>query len=291
MDFSFWVKKFLSFHLHPLPLALELLVIGFVLTVWGRWRDRPAAEGTGGRRRNRAGNLGMVFLAGGILALYLQSIPAVSGPLVYALERRYPPLDLEALPEGSRLEPEFIVVLSFGERVHPEKPPFSQLPAEAFLRLMEGVRLMRHFPQASLVFTGSPREVQGMHRAARALGIEESRIVEETDSRDTSDHARFLKSRLAGRQFILATSGTHMPRAMGLFQRQGLNPVAAPCDLWEWPDGDRGLFQHWMNYLPDSSSLSKTHGAVHEYLGLAWERLAGPPEAGGGAADQTLSTP
>lgn len=277
MDLLFWFKKILSFHLHPLPLALDLLLLAWLFTALGRRRDRRAAVAAGEKRKSRAGGFGLAFLAGGILVLYLSSIPAVAVPLVYSLEKQYAPLDFEAAPGGN---PEFVVVLSVGERFHPQKPASSLLTPEAYLRVAEGVRVANHFSGAGLVLTGSPREVNAMHRTALSLGIDDRRIVEETNSRDTKDHARRLKDQLAGKEFILVTSGTHMPRSMSLFAGQGLTPVAAPCDLWEWPGWDHSELYWWRNYLPSTSSLHRTQRAVHEFLGLGWARLLGQSAAG-----------
>ena len=102
-----------------------------------------------------------------------------------------------------------------------------------------------------------------------------------------------LKPILGESEFLLVTSGYHMPRAMSLFYGQDLEPVAAPCDLFVWPRFTDTNPYKPENFIPRLSSLSKTHYAFHEYLGLTWARLrdqtvpiAAKVEGGsGGAAD------
>ena len=72
-------------------------------------------------------------------------------------------------------------------------------------------------------------------------------------------------------QLIVVTSAIHMPRSMYLFQKAGLNPIAAPTnhlvktslqhDPWYWN--------------PSSYNIRKMEAAIHEYIGLFWSKLGG----------------
>jgi uncharacterized SAM-binding protein YcdF (DUF218 family) len=70
--------------------------------------------------------------------------------------------------------------------------------------------------------------------------------------------------------FFLVTSAYHLPRAMALFQKQGLTPIAAPAGhlVRQAPNWSPGFF-------PRSGGLHNMEIALHEYLGLAWARLLG----------------
>lgn len=278
MDPWFLFKKGVSLFLHPLPIALELMVIGLLLVGFSRRKSRRSPEGIPSRLRKVAGHLGIAALIAGVGFLYLCSIKPVADSLVHALESQHPPLSNDA----DRPAPAFIVVLASGERYRPGKPATSQLSYAALARVVEGVRLAADFPGSRVVFTGQPGEVRGMTETAVALGVDPERIIGETESRDTKDHPIYLREILGEESFVLVTSGTHMPRSLILFRGQGLDPVPAPCDLWVWPG--LGEESPWRpgHFIPKVEHLWKTHVAFHEFLGLAWAAIK--EEAGAGPA-------
>jgi uncharacterized SAM-binding protein YcdF (DUF218 family) len=77
-----------------------------------------------------------------------------------------------------------------------------------------------------------------------------------------------MKQRVGDQPFLLVTSAYHMPRAMMLFRKEGLRPIAAPGDF-----NDRGEDSIWA--LGTANQLEKTEKAWHEYIGLAWTYLRG----------------
>jgi len=112
-----------------------------------------------------------------------------------------------------------------------------------------------------------------MAKKAILMGVDKDKTLQERESRDTKDHPVFIKPMVKDRPFFLVTSGYHMPRAMGLFQKQGLNPKPAPNEFRIWP-----LFEEYTPYKPEKlfpkvSNLLKTDKALHEFLGMAWADL------------------
>ncbi len=276
MDFWFLFKKGLSIYIHPLTIAMELIVAGVVLIGLSRRRTRKEPGKFGRWLKRASGDFGVAGVIAGVLFLFLASIKPVADPLVFTLEKQYPPLRLDQMSEEEivAVAPEFIVVLAGGERFDPEKPPTSQLSYAALARVNEGVRLSRVFPRATMVFTGQPDEVRAMTEAVIDLGVARERIQSESESRDTKDHPRYLRPILGEARFLLVTSGTHMPRAMILFKAEGYEPIAAACDLWGWPRfGDISPYEP-ENFIPKVECLWMTHTAFHELLGLAWARFA-----------------
>ena len=277
MDLLFLFKKGVSIYIHPLTISMELIVVGIVLIGFSRRRRRGKKKAGKFSKwlRRTSGDFGVASVIAGVFFLFLASIKPVADPLVFLLEKQYPPLELEGLTEGEEeiVAPEFIVVLAGGERFDPGKPPTSQLSYAAMARVNEGARLAHRFPESTLVFTGKPKEVRAMTEAALALDLRPERIVTENESRDTKDHPRFLAPILGDSRFFLVTSGTHMPRAMRLFEGEGLEPVAASCDLWVWPRFDEGARFEWDSFLPRVECLWMTHTALHEFLGMAWADL------------------
>jgi uncharacterized SAM-binding protein YcdF (DUF218 family) len=261
----FLFKKVVASWLLPLPLCLGLLFIGLGL-LWFT-------------RRQRSGKILVSAGAGLLLVLSYSAVPDMA---LRPLELKYPPVaDLDA---GSR-EPQdgrflgagsYIVVLGGGISRDTTLPDTSQIGCESLSRLLEGVRLYRAEPGRKLILSGglvfSPiSESQVMTRVALIMGVNPRDILQESVSRDTEEQARLLKPLVGRERFFLVTSAAHMPRAMALFRRQGLEPVAAPVGLpaqqtAQWSPED---------FFPSSHSLHRTEIALHEYLGLAWARLRG----------------
>ena len=137
------------------------------------------------------------------------------------------------------------------------------------VRLIEGVHLHRQIPGSKLILLGGNDSAGGMAEMAEALGVSAEEFCG-LHPRDTEEESQQMAPIVGSRQFVLVTSASHMPRAMGLFKKRGLQPIAAPTDYlaprhrWESDD----LF-------PDGFNLFKSQVAVYEYLGLAWETLRG----------------
>jgi uncharacterized SAM-binding protein YcdF (DUF218 family) len=121
-------------------------------------------------------------------------------------------------------------------------------------RIREADRLARRYPHLR-VFVSGPRLVD-----LKLLGrdIDSARVVIETRSQNTHENAVFAKAALTkpGERWLLVTSASHMPRAMGAF-RQNSFPVEP------WPVYDR-----W-----ESKPLYVV--AQHEWLGLIAYHLLG----------------
>ena len=262
----FLFKKVVASWLLPLPLCLGLLFIGLGL-LWFT-------------RRQRSGKILVSAGAGLLLVLSYSAFPDMA---LRPLELKYPPVaDLDA---GSGVELKggrflgagtYIVVLGGGISSDATLPVTSQIESESLSRLLEGVRLYRAEPGRKLILSGGPvfspiSESQVMSRVALIMGVNPWDMLQESVSRDTEEEARLLKPMVGRERFFLVTSAAHMPRAMALFRRQGLEPVAAPVGLpaqqtAPWSPGD---------FFPSSHSLQRTEIALHEYLGLAWAWLRG----------------
>ncbi|MCF6312823.1 MAG: YdcF family protein [Verrucomicrobiales bacterium] len=280
----FWIKKVVSMFLDPVPVVLVMMVVGWLCLFWSRrvWRDMAevvegtvAADYSVAKKKGRYSGLGMLLIFLAACLLYFCSTGWVANKLFYALEKQYPPLQLED-EEVLKLRPEFIVVLSGSHVYFPERPITSRLAGATSARLMEGLRIHQSFPASKMVMTGGvmekgwPSVASEMGEMAKILGLSGEAILEET-SRDTKENASKLKNILLGKSFILVTSAYHMPRAMALFRGQGLKPIAACADLKRWP---RNNFKY-DQLIPSSKNLNYVGVALHEYVGLLWAGLRG----------------
>ena len=152
----------------------------------------------------------------------------------------------------------------------------SQISTESLYRVLEGVRLYKAGPGRKLILSGGGGddpvpESQTMSRIALIMGVNPPDIIQESTSLDTEEQARLIRPMVGREKFFLVTSASHLPRAMAMFQKQGLLPLAAPVghlvrQAPHWSPGD---------CFPGSGSLQRFEVALHEYLGLAWARLRG----------------
>jgi len=249
----FLLKKIISRFLFPVPLSLELLLVGLFL-LWFT-------------RRQRAGKL---MVTGGALLLLVFSNVLCSDPLLRHLEYTYPPLVVTR--EGAAALPPvgFIAILGGGGDDDPRVPVTSHLAPDQMVRLIEGVRLHREIPGSKLILSGGHICSGAMADMAETLGVSAQDVLQLGEPRDTEDEGKEIAPIVGPHPFILVTSASHMPRAMGLFKTRGLHPIAAPTDFL----APRRRLEI-DDLFPDGYNLFKSKIVVYEYLGLAWAKLRG----------------
>ena len=152
---------------------------------------------------------------------------------------------------------------------------------EAAERVTAAAGLARRFPQARVVFAGGLpslfkvpiREADFAGILLIALGVDQDRLVLERDSRDTFENALFTRRLVklnSADRWLLVTSATHMPRAMGVFRKLGFNVEAYPVDY-------QTIGWKSLTSVPRFGlrNLRLTDQAVHEWIGLIAYRLTG----------------
>jgi uncharacterized SAM-binding protein YcdF (DUF218 family) len=240
----------------PSQVILLLLVAGGALLALGRERW--------GRR------LGVL---GAALLLVFGLLPT-SHFLMRALEARFPQPDLPAQITG-------IVLLSGAERaVATEASGEPQLNSAAG-RYTTTLRLAARYPGARLVFTGGPTAdpvtgelgQTGVGREIlTSVGLDPSRLTFEEGSTDTCDNATNTKALLKPRQgdtWVVVTSASHMPRTVACFRAAGWEVIPQPADSHA---AATGLY---VSDFKMSHNLAILDVAMHEWVGLAYYRLAG----------------
>lgn len=263
MDFWFLFKKIIALGLTPLTITIELAIVGLLLV---RFSRRITSSNPGPKWiwfKGVSGDMGILMIGIACLFLYLCSTELVARGLNGSLEMKHPPIQVITS------DPEFVVVLPGGHRYDNEKPACSDLSRKTFVRLIKGINYWKQYPDSFMVFTGLPEEVGPMKDVAVSMGVDPDKIIEETASRDTKDHPRYLRPVLEGKTFLLVTSGNHMPRAVALFEGQGLSPIPASTDVHRRLLSPSELSQ----FVPRASNLIATDEAFHEYLGLGWAAL------------------
>jgi uncharacterized SAM-binding protein YcdF (DUF218 family) len=169
------------------------------------------------------------------------------------------------------------VVLGGGSSVDPDLPLSTYLSQASLSRLSEGIYIHNRLSETKLILTGRSgfegitpvAEVMG--DVAKEWGVEPEDIVLETKATDTKDHPIYVKEIVGKDRFILVTSASHMSRAMGLFRKNGMEPIPAPTDYMV-KERERGGLTPGV-FFPDAGSLEKVGRVVHEYLGIMWAKL------------------
>ena len=228
MSLGFFLKQLISFFLRPLTLGIFL---GFI-SLWYLYKGRIKAAA--------------ISLVLTLLWFVMISSAFVSNRLFAPLEAQYS--RLQTVPENV----DYLLLLG-GDR---------------YKRTWEAIRLYRLKPSLVLITSGSSKN--GNISAAeittemlKSAGIPDEQILMQKEVEDTQQEALAIKKRIGRSPFLLVTSAYHMPRAMKIFEKEGVNPIAAPADFTN-PKED-GV----SNFLEDKQ-LRKTELALHEYIGLLW---------------------
>lgn len=243
----FFLKKLITALLMPPIGPLLMVVLGLALIA----------------RRPRSGR---ALAALGIALLVLLSLPWTADRLHRTLETS-PPATAADLAGAQA-----IVVLGGGSYHGAPEYGRDTVNSATLERLRYGARLARQSGLPLLVTGGAPfggrPEAESMREALEQdFGVQVRWA--ETASRDTAENAAFSVAllRQAGiARIALVTHAWHMPRAVGLFERQGIAVIAAPTGFTR--NSPSSIAE---SLLPSAGALGQSRQALHEWLG----RLAG----------------
>lgn len=247
----FMLKKFTGAILSPLPFLLLLMGAGLVLLYFSRWQKTAKS-----------------LLSAGWLMLLLLGLQPVADGLLKPGEEHYPVWD-------GKPTAQYIVVLGGGYTWNPQWAPGDNLLNNSLARVVEGVRLWRANPGATMIFTGAAAANNPVSAArvgasvAQSLGVPPEDLVILDKPKDTQQEALEVAHYLGNKPFLLVTSASHLPRAMVFFQGQGLYPVPAPA-------GQLAIsspLNPWERAIPSAIWLQHSSQAIYETLGRFWQRL------------------
>ncbi|GKT12621.1 MAG: hypothetical protein ISEC1_P1600 [Thiomicrorhabdus sp.] len=145
-------------------------------------------------------------------------------------------------------------------------------------RYIGAADLANLYPDIPVIFTGGSGliRVQGRkdegyiaQKLLTSVGIDKKRLIIESNSRNTYENfkyskpllPKYRKGKITG-TYLLITSAFHMPRAVGIARKQGINVIAYPVDYYSNSTEFR-LFG--FNMLEHLSVLEK---AWREWIGL-----------------------
>jgi uncharacterized SAM-binding protein YcdF (DUF218 family) len=252
----FAASKIVGFVLTPSN-AIALLCIAGILLLITRFR--------------RSG-LALVSIGAGLLAVLGWS--PVPYWLLLPLSERFPAWQGTEAPDG-------IIVL--GGAIDPDASlARGMLETDAASeRVFAMLQLAHRFPSARIIYSGgsgnlipdSAVEAPVAGRLLEDFGLANGRVVLEKESRTTEENATYTRKLIAekpGQRWLLVTSAWHMPRAMGLYRKAGLDVEAYPVDF-----RSRGWSDATATFNRISYGLSLADVAVHEWVGLLAARLGG----------------
>jgi uncharacterized SAM-binding protein YcdF (DUF218 family) len=198
-------------------------------------------------------------------------MPVFSLWLRSSIEGKFAQLSLSAVPQAQAM-----VVL--GGAVAPPSGKFNQIDlGSATDRVWYAARLFHAGKAPLLVLSGGSDPQRDAYSEARAmaillqdLGVPPQAMVLEENSRSTRENAAFSAALLNARgihQILLVTSALHMPRALTLFTKQGLQVSPAPTDFEA-----RFAPPCVLAWLPDALALDGSGRAIKELVGIWVER-------------------
>ena len=123
------------------------------------------------------------------------------------------------------------------------------------------------FTQGGLPWSDLPLEGGLLARRAMAAGVPESQILLTGLVHNTEDEAREVSAlmELAGlTTATLVTSSFHMPRAMMIFEHEGLQVTPYPTDF----RAKAGL--GWTSWVPSADAFGETSNGLREYIGRVY---------------------
>ena len=233
VELSFMLKKMLTVLLMPWFIGIIFALIALFFLY--RQKIKPAKK----------------YLTFSIIWMVFISWAPFANLILKPLENSYP--RLEKIPKNI----EYILLLG-GDR---DK------------RAWEALRLYHKIPNVKIITSGYSLHdhLSDAEKTATKLiesGIPKERILMQDMAKTTFEEAQHMKKCVGEKPFILITAAYHMPRAMKLFEKAGLNPIPAPTDF------NRVEESGFLTIL-QSGKLQNTEQAWHEYLGLLIYKLQG----------------
>ena len=167
-----------------------------------------------------------------------------------------------------------IVVLGGGiAAAHPPELPEPDLN-EGADRIWQAARLWKRGAAPRIIVTGGSflakhggpplTEADAMRVFLIDLGVPADAITDEGKALNTIENIRNVRAIIGHGKVALVTSAYHMPRALQLAARAGLDVGAFPTDYQAVPEARLP----WDNWLPSIGGLSQSNLALREIIAL-----------------------
>lgn len=253
------LKTLIAWFLSPFVIGMGLQLLGFLCLKL----RRPKAT-----RR---------LLIAGALVLVIGGLPVLSYGANRARSLTYEPFQVAKVDDPG--QPALVVVLGGGFDPDPWLPPNSRLNSTVMARLIEGVRVHRLLPKSRLLVSlssdgGTPQEKQEtLLELAQLFHLDPKKVELITEAESTADEAEMTVERhQEGERVIVATSASHMPRALLTFADQGLEALAAPTDF-QYPREESAVDRPWKRWIPSSGGHHENKMWLYETVATLAQRF------------------
>ncbi len=221
----------------------------------------------------RPGRVGRLMVSLAMLGLAVIAVLPIDQYVLHPLENRFPTPELPGHVDGILVLGGAVEASLWADRGQPS------LNADAD-RMTEFVRLARRYPDATLAFTGGPapskpngpREADVARALFGELGLDTAHMIFEDRSTTTWENAVFTKQLVQpkpGAVWLLVTSASHLPRAVGTFRAVGWEMIPVPVGYKTYNNPalrhKPGLFQR----------LQQLDTGAHEWIGMVEYWLRG----------------
>jgi len=213
-----------------------------------------------------------------LFIVYIFGSPVSSRLMLGLIEQRAPLFD-----PATTKRFDAIVVLGGGVAGKGTLRPSNELSPSSLERTICGADLFAHGFAPRIIFAGGdasifgegPKEGAEMKRLALRLGVPEAAITVEDRSRTTYENAVETKRIMGNGSILMVTSALHIPRALGLFHKQGLDTVPYPCGYYVQDRLEDEIVSDPFDLLPEVEALQKTTLAINETAGTLVYRAIG----------------
>lgn len=250
----FVISKILAPFIHPVTHIFVLLIITLIFY-----------------RKLRVGKTCIVLALLLLLIFGTRPLPNI---MTHFLETQYelmrPP------PQG-----EAVVVLSGMLDLEKSTSDYLEF-GEGVERILTGIQLVKNGYGEILIISGGNGDLFNQNKSeARLLkkfvidsGIPAESILIDSDSRNTYENAVNTKSLMEQHKIsriILVTSASHIPRAVGCFEKLDIHPIPYGVDYHAESQPQYSP----LDLIPSVGALRQTSYIIHEYVGLLMYKLAG----------------
>ena len=243
----FYINKFVWFFLQPVTIGLCLIILGTILFIKGKKKYAVVSLSLA---------LSTIYFFSTLTAICLLGLP---------LERTF--LDYESIEKIPNADA--IVALGGGMG----KAPNMKYPdmSDAADRIWHAARLWKA-GKAPIIILSGKLEDEASKPLLLDLGIPESAILVDNESRNTYENSRFTEQVIKKHNpdntkptIIVVTSAWHLPRAMGNFSKTNLKAFPAPSDFKV--STLYGNADWWDFILPSPESLLFSNSMLKEWIG------------------------
>lgn len=234
-------------------LITPLPIYGLLLLAAIAWRTRSA--------------LWLVVLAWA----YVMSIPAVADRAADLLERQYRPIADLSPYRGYPV----LLLSSGGKRWDRDEGFVNLLANSGWERLLVAVKTVRQV-EGELIIAGGPPKGAGsepiavtMQNVVLDMGIDLKAVTAEKTSINTFENLANLKEKIEKKPFIMVTSASHLPRAMMIAEKLGLEAIPQPADFLT------GRITGIRRFVPTAVTILHWDVILHEFVGILYYKLKG----------------